>query len=105
MRLSSAGYGAMTEALCELGRPTVFLLEGGYHPDGLTRSVRQTLLAASGIPSAEGRKMWAQPATPRPVVERRLEEALARFAEHWPPLAEASGGRGDARKGHPETSG
>ena len=81
--VSEAGFAAMAASLrdvaAEVGAPAAAVLEGGYDPGALARSVRATMeaLAAPARPPARGS---AGPLCPEAVAAR------ARLAEWWPGL-------------------
>ncbi|HSC02791.1 MAG TPA: histone deacetylase [Solirubrobacteraceae bacterium] len=82
--VTEEGFAAMTRAITRacatLGSPLGAVLEGGYAPGALARSVASTLQALSGEPGAEAIS------SPVAHVTSIARHARGRLAEFWPRL-------------------
>jgi acetoin utilization deacetylase AcuC-like enzyme len=84
MRVTPAGFGAMTSRLQRLaGGRVVLALEGGYNLEAISQSAAQCLRVLLGEPQAAGA---SRPATVSSMAERTFEEVLRQAGPHWPAL-------------------
>jgi acetoin utilization deacetylase AcuC-like enzyme len=96
-RMTEAGYAALTGSLRDgcraMGAPVGCLLEGGYAPEALARSVAATMEALSQpgrdeavAPPGPDEAAASEPdqAAAAPPVTRLVEEALVRLRAWWP---------------------
>jgi histone deacetylase 6 len=82
MRVSAAGYGAMTQRLSALaGGRLVLALEGGYNPGAIAAAAAActSVLLGEALPPLD-------PGPPNPAAERVLREVVQTHRNFWPGL-------------------
>jgi len=89
MRMTAEGYGQLARVILEIAEATcggkvVFFLEGGYHIEGQTQSVRNVLTVESASPDKRPKKDFA-PDKPE-MLEMLLERVIGVHRDYWTAL-------------------
>jgi acetoin utilization deacetylase AcuC-like enzyme len=89
MRVTPDGFAYLTRVLLDLAEQCcdgrlVLVLEGGYHIQGLTRSVRAVLLEMLGETRAEAETLDRLAAVPNEQADRLIQRVREKFGPFWP---------------------